>query len=117
MKKLLIALALVFAVSALFGEKPKFEVIKPAKTVTVKNMPAFVEQKLPAMISLKSPLFKGTIQNSNTISGTSTQSFMELQRYPGRRQVHRHQRERRKSCRHNQRFERFLTQHETGSDS
>ena len=69
MKKLLVVLALVFAVSALFGEKPKFEVIKPAKPLAVKNMTAFVEQKLPAMISLKSPLFKGEIQNSNTISG------------------------------------------------
>ena len=69
MKKLLVALALVFAVFALFGEKPKFEVIKPAKPLAVKNMPAFVEQKLPALISLKSPLFKGEIQNSNTISG------------------------------------------------
>ena len=71
MKKLLVALAIIFAVFALFGEKSKFEVIKPAKTITVKNMPAFVEQKLPAMISLKSPLFKGMIQNSNTISGTA----------------------------------------------
>ena len=71
MKKLLVALAILFAVSALFGEKPKFDVIKPAKPIAVKNMPAFVEQKLPAMISLKSPLFKGTIQNSNTISGTA----------------------------------------------
>ncbi|MBO4710701.1 hypothetical protein J5681_02150 [bacterium] len=71
MKKLLVILAVVFAVSALFGEKPKFEVIKPAKPLAVKNMSAFVEQKLPAMISLKSPLFKGEIQNSNTISGTA----------------------------------------------
>ncbi len=71
MKKLVIALAIVFAVFALFGEKPKFEVIKPAKAITVKNMPAFVEHKLPALISLKSPLFKGEIQNSNTISGTA----------------------------------------------
>ena len=71
MKKLLVALAILFAVSALFGEKPKFDVIKPAKPIAVKNMPAFVEQKLPALISLKSPLFKGTIQNSNTISGTA----------------------------------------------
>ena len=71
MKKLLVALALVFAVFALFGEKPKFDVIKPAKPLAVKNMPAFVEQKLPAVISLKSPLFKGEIQNSNTISGIS----------------------------------------------
>ena len=71
MKKLLISLALVFAVFALFGEKPKFEVIKPAKPLAVKNISAFVEQKLPAMISLKSPLFKGEIQNSNTISGVA----------------------------------------------
>lgn len=69
MKKLLVALSLVFAVFALFGEKPKFEMIKPAKPLAVKNMTAFVEQKLPALISLKSPLFKGEIQNSNTISG------------------------------------------------
>ena len=71
MKKLVVSLALVFAVFALFGAKPEFEVIKPAKPVTVKSMPAFVEHKLPALISLKSPLFKGSIQNSNTISGTS----------------------------------------------
>ncbi len=71
MKKLVISLALVFAVFALFGAKPEFEVIKPAKPITVKNMPAFVEHKLPALISLKSPLFKGSIQNSNTISGTA----------------------------------------------
>lgn len=71
MKKLLVILAVVFAVSALFGEKPKFEVIKPAKPLAVKNMSAFVEQKLPAVISLRSPLFKGEIQNSNTISGTA----------------------------------------------
>ena len=71
MKKLFVIIAIVFAVSALFGEKPKFEVIKPAKQLTVKNMPAFVERKLPAVISLKSPLFKGEIQNSNTISGTA----------------------------------------------
>ncbi len=71
MKKLLVILAVIFAVSALFGEKPKFDVIKPVQPIAVKNMPAFVEHKLPAMISLKSPLFKGTIQNSNTISGTA----------------------------------------------
>lgn len=71
MKKLVAALAILFAAFALFGEKPKFDVIKPAKPLAVKNMSAFVEQKLPAMISLKSPLFKGEIQNSNTISGTA----------------------------------------------
>ena len=71
MKKLLAALALLFAVSALFGDKPQFEVIKPAKPVAVKNIPAFVADKLPAMISLKNPLFKGEIQNSNTLSGIS----------------------------------------------
>ena len=71
MKKLLVTIVLVLAVFALFGEKPAFEVIKPAKPVAVKNMSAFVEHKLPAMISLKSPLFKGEIQNSNTISGIS----------------------------------------------
>ena len=71
MKKLVVVLAILFAVFALFGEKPKFEVIKPVKPLAVKNMPAFVEQKLPSLISLKSPLFKGEIQNSNTISETS----------------------------------------------
>ena len=71
MKKLFVTIVLVLAVFALFGEKPAFEVIKPAKPVAVKNMSAFVEHKLPAMISLKSPLFKGEIQNSNTISGIS----------------------------------------------
>ena len=71
MRKLLIAFAVIFAVFALFGEKPAFEVIKPAKPVAVKNMSAFVEHKLPAMISLKSPLFKGQLQNSNTISGVA----------------------------------------------
>ena len=71
MKKLVAALAILFAAFVLFGEKPKFDVIKPAKPLAVKNMSAFVEQKLPAMISLKSPLFKGEIQNSNTISGTA----------------------------------------------
>ena len=71
MKKLLVLLVLISAFSALFGDKPKFEVIKPAKPLVVKNITAFVEQKLPAMISLKSPLFKGEIQNSNTISGVA----------------------------------------------
>jgi hypothetical protein len=71
MKKLLVTIVLVLAVFALFGEEPAFEVIKPAKPVAVKNISAFVEHKLPAMISLKSPLFKGEIQNSNTISGIS----------------------------------------------
>ena len=69
MKKLLAALSIVFAVFVLFGEKPKFEVIRLEKPLAVKSMPAFVERQLPAMISLKSPLFKGEIQNSNTISG------------------------------------------------
>ena len=69
MKKLLVALSIVFAVFVIFGEKPEFEVIRLEKPLTVKNMPAFVEQKLPSIISLKSPLFKGEIQNSNTISG------------------------------------------------
>lgn len=71
MKKSLVVLALVFAFFTLFGEKSGFEVIKPAKPAAVKNISAFVEQKLPAMIKLKDPLFKGEIQNSNTISGTS----------------------------------------------
>ena len=71
MKKLVVFLALVFAVSALFGEKPEFKMIKPEKPIDVKNISAFVENKLPAMISLKNPLFKGKIQNSNTISGTA----------------------------------------------
>ena len=71
MKKLFVVLVLIFAVSALFGAKPEFEVIKPAKPIAVKNISAFVEKKLPALISLKSPLFKGEIQNSNTIAGTA----------------------------------------------
>ena len=71
MKKLFIATVLLFAFSVLFGEKPEFETIRPAKPIAVKNISAFVEHKLPAMISLKSPLFKGEIQNSNTISGTA----------------------------------------------
>ena len=71
MKKLFITTVLLLAFSVLFGEKPEFETIRPAKPIAVKNMSAFVEHKLPAMISLKSPLFKGEIQNSNTISGTA----------------------------------------------
>ena len=71
MKKLLVAVTLVLAVFALFGGQPKFETIKPAKPLAVKNMSAFVEHKLPAIISLESPFFKGKIQNSNTISGIS----------------------------------------------
>ena len=71
MKKFLAFFMTVFAVFTLLAEKPKFEVIKPAKPLAVKNMNTFVEQKLPAIISLKSPIFKGEIQNSNTISGTS----------------------------------------------
>lgn len=71
MKKSLIICAIVFAFSALFGEKPDFEIIKPAKPLAVKNISTFVEHKLPAVISLKSPLFKGTIRNSNTIAGTA----------------------------------------------
>lgn len=71
MKKLLIAFAIVFAVFALFGEGSGFEVIKPDKPIALKNISTFVEHKLPAVISLKSPLFKGEIQNSNTIAGTA----------------------------------------------
>ena len=37
----------------------------------VKDIPNFVETKLPAIISVKNPLFKGTVRNSNTISGIS----------------------------------------------
>ena len=39
--------------------------------VPAKNIPDFVRTKLPSIISLKNPLFKGEVQNSNTISGIS----------------------------------------------
>ena len=61
LKKLTILFLLCFSFT-LFAEK--LELKNP---VPVKNIPNFVETKLPAMISLKSPLFKGTIQNSHTI--------------------------------------------------
>lgn len=71
MRRLFIPLAVFFAFFALFGEKPAFEFIRLEKPVSVVNIDNFVAKKLPATVSLKNPLLKGTIQNSNTISGVS----------------------------------------------
>ena len=71
MRKLFILTAILFAFTALFGGKPEFEIIRLEKPLSAANIQNFVAKKLPAAISLKSPLLKGTIQNSNTISGVS----------------------------------------------
>ena len=71
MKKLFILTAVLFVFSVLLGEKSDFEFIRLEKNVSIINPDTFVAKKLPAAVSLKNPLIKGKIENSNTISGVS----------------------------------------------
>ena len=64
-KKIMAVFLLCFSF-VLSAEKLEFKDPVPAK-----NIPDFVKTKLPSIISLRNPLFKGKVQNSNTISGIS----------------------------------------------